>query len=115
MHTKTFDNRQRLSETNLWVESLKLARRGIPVFPCGPDKRPLTPNGFKDASTDPDLVHEWWAEHPDALIGVPTGEKFVVVDVDLQHADCMSSEHFGQLAWQFKRMSGSYKRKLVTA
>ena len=21
--------------------------------------------------------------------------------------DCMSSEHFGQLAWQFKRMSGS--------
>ena len=87
MHTKTFDNRQRLSETNLWVESLKLARRGIPVFPCGPDKRPLTPNGFKDASTDPDLVHEWWAEHPDALIGVPTGEKFVVVDVDLQHED----------------------------
>ena len=67
MHTKTFDNRQRLSETNLWVESLKLARRGIPVFPCGPDKRPLTPNGFKDASTNPDIVHEWWTAHPNAL------------------------------------------------
>jgi hypothetical protein len=24
-----------------------------------------------------------------------------------RHTDCMSSEHFGQLAWQFKRMSGS--------
>jgi hypothetical protein len=25
----------------------------------------------------------------------------------LTHINCMSSEHFGQLAWQFKRMSGS--------
>jgi hypothetical protein len=29
------------------------------------------------------------------------GEKFP------KHIYCMSSEHFGQLAWQFKRMSGS--------
>jgi hypothetical protein len=73
---------------NLWLEALKLARRGIPVFPCkNIDKRPLTPNGFKDATTDPDAVQDWWTEHPDALVGVPSGEKFVVVDVDLQHAD----------------------------
>jgi len=26
---------------------------------------------------------------------------------DREFHDCMSSEHFGQLAWQFKRMSGS--------
>ena len=72
---------------NFWTETLKLAREGIPVFPCGPDKRPLTPNGFKDASTDPDIAHEWWAAHPNALIGVPTGIKFVVIDLDLQHED----------------------------
>ena len=28
---------------------------------------------------------------------------------------CMSSEHFGQLAWQFKRMSGSSGLKVQTA
>jgi hypothetical protein len=73
---------------NLWSEALKLARRGIPVFPCinkpgrDEDKRPLTRGGFKDASTDPDVIHDWWTRHPDALIGVPTGGRFVVVDID---------------------------------
>lgn len=73
--------------SSAWLEALKLARKGIPVFPCGPDKRPLTTRGFKDTSTDPDVVHDWWSRWPDALIGVPTGDKFVVVDVDLQHTD----------------------------
>ena len=29
--------------------------------------------------------------------------------------DCMSSEHFGQLAWQFKRVSGSSGLKVQAA
>jgi hypothetical protein len=70
-----------------WLEALKLTRKGVPVFPCGPDKRPLTPNGFKDASTDGACVHGWWSQWPDALVGVPAGGKFVVVDLDLQHQD----------------------------
>jgi len=74
-----------MSNENLWTEALKLARKGIPVFPCGPDKRPLTPNGFKDASSDAETVHLWWTEHADALIGTPTGVKFCVLDLDLQH------------------------------
>jgi hypothetical protein len=67
--------------------ALKLADRGIGVFPCGADKKPLTNHGFKDATTDPSQVREWWREHPDALVGTPTGDKFVVVDVDLQHPE----------------------------
>ena len=63
-------------------EALALARRGVPVFPCGDNKSPLTPHGFKDASTDPDLITTWWSRWPDALIGVPTGGKFVVLDID---------------------------------
>jgi hypothetical protein len=70
-------------------EALKLAERGISLFPCGADKRPLTQNGFKDSSFDPAQVKEWWRRHPDSLVGVPTGEKFVVVDCDLQHAEAM--------------------------
>src|SRR5262245_59292121 len=74
-------------KSSLWAEALELARRGIPTFPCGPDKRPLTQCGFRDATTSPDVVHAWWTRWPDALIGVPTGIKFVVIDVDLEHDD----------------------------
>jgi Bifunctional DNA primase/polymerase, N-terminal len=74
----------------LWTEALGLARRGISVFPCDPHtKRPFTKNGFKDATADADCVHECWTAHPDALIGVPTGPRFVVIDLDLQHADAV--------------------------
>jgi hypothetical protein len=67
--------------------ALSLARGGVPVFPCGGDKRPYTRNGFKDASANLDIIKRWWSTWPDALIGVPSGEKFVVVDVDLQHRE----------------------------
>jgi bifunctional DNA primase/polymerase-like protein len=70
-----------------WISALKLARRGLRVFPCSADKRPLTINGFKDASADPDIIHSWFTEYPDALIGVPGGDRFVVIDIDLQHLD----------------------------
>jgi hypothetical protein len=42
---------------------------------------------FFDASTDPVLIRRWWTHWPDALIGVPTGEKFCVIDCDLQHTE----------------------------
>src|SRR6185312_6959012 len=36
------------------LAALDLAARGIPVSPCyAANKRPITENGFKDASTDP--------------------------------------------------------------
>ena len=37
------------------TRALDLAKR-VPVFPCDNDKRPFTAHGFKDASTDPDLI-----------------------------------------------------------
>jgi bifunctional DNA primase/polymerase-like protein len=56
----------------------------VPVFPCRADKVPLVKlgPGFKDASTDPDVIRDWWLQWPNALVSVRTGIKFVVLDVD---------------------------------
>lgn len=60
------------------------ARAGFPVFPCGPNKKPLTPHGFKDATADLDAVAAYWQANPRALVGLPTGKTsgLFVVDLD---------------------------------
>jgi hypothetical protein len=65
----------------------RLLSRGVPIFPLGTDKRPLTRRGFKDASSDSAWVSAWWREFPNALVGVPTGKRFAVIDCDLQHVE----------------------------
>lgn len=78
--------------------ALALATRSVPVFPCrnlpgsADDKKPYTLHGFKDASADPAVVAQWWQQWPDALIGVPTGDRFVVLDLDL-------AKHVEALKW----------------
>ena len=83
--------------------ALQYAARGIPVFPlhnpiadgcsCGRacdsnGKHPRTKNGFKDATTDKDVIEGWWSKWPDANIGALTGKEVgrVVLDVDFRHA-----------------------------
>ncbi|MGB9112684.1 MAG: bifunctional DNA primase/polymerase [Acidimicrobiales bacterium] len=63
--------------------ALIYAERGWPVFPCKPQgKTPITEHGLKDASTDPDRIHEWWERTPDANVAIATGVAFDVLDVD---------------------------------
>src|SRR5262245_25870803 len=59
--------------------------RTVPVFPCGSDKKPLTPHGFKDATQDAATIRQWWTRRPNAMIGMPTGEAsgLSVVDLDV--------------------------------
>ena len=47
-------------------------------------KHPRTPNGVKDASTNLDLIGEWWTRWPNANIGIATGaaSNLTVVDLD---------------------------------
>ncbi len=71
--------------SKLHKAALDYAKDGIPVFPVVPNnKRPLSENGFKDATTDPSVINGWWSQYPDANIGIPTGEitSWLVVDVD---------------------------------
>jgi hypothetical protein len=75
--------------------ALALAAAGVPVFPCleadGTDgsnkkaKAPYTPNGFKDASTDLEVVKKWWYTWPNAVPGIPTGAAsgLAVIDCDI--------------------------------
>jgi hypothetical protein len=67
------------------------ANVGIPVFPCllqdegdKKAKAPYTDHGFKDASTNENQIKCWWANHPNASIGIPTGKSsgLVVIDID---------------------------------
>ena len=46
---------------------------------------------------------------------VTKGGKRETEQTETTKRDCMSSEHFGQLAWQFKRMSGSSGLKVQAA
>lgn len=66
--------------------AVEYAGRGVPVFPCAPGaKRPLTPQGFKDATTNTDWITEFWRRNPFANIGMPTGISTMdVLDVDVR-------------------------------
>jgi hypothetical protein len=75
---------------------LELAKR-YPVFPCRRRdetdatgrvqraKSPLTKSGFKDATQDEQQIRRWWSDHPDALVGVPTGSRTSLAVVDYDH------------------------------
>jgi len=80
--------------------ALEYAARGWAVFPvhsinekglctCGkpdcPDlaKHPLTLHGFKDATTNPEIITTWWTKWPWANIGIACGPSgLAVVDID---------------------------------
>lgn len=77
----------------LAAAAVAYARRGLKVLPLLPrGKEPngsLTPHGLKQASSDPDQVAAWWAQSPDANIGLATGEgsRILVLDVDAKDYD----------------------------
>ncbi len=75
--------------------ALKLAGQGLRGLPVqASDKKPYTEHGFHDASRDEAQIRAWWRQYPEALIGVPTGLKFVVLDLDLQHVE--AQEWYGR-------------------
>jgi len=122
-------------EPDLKAEALGYANNGIPVFPlnwpigetcsCGkqdcpsPGKHPLTPHGFKDATTDPELVKDWWTQWPDANIGMPTGaaSQRIAVDIDPRNGgddsmDQLVIEH-GRLPDTAEQMTGGGGRHII--
>ena len=70
--------------------ALRLAERGLRVFPCKPrEKVPATAHGLKDATTDPAMIERWWQQDPQFNIAVATGavSKVFVTDIDSLDAE----------------------------
>jgi hypothetical protein len=94
MSTDTLLNREERSSlptttrTDELVEACeRLTKLGWLVFPAA-NKKPLTPNGFYDASSNMKTIRRWWEQHPDAQVAVRTGATTdtAVIDVDPRHA-----------------------------
>jgi hypothetical protein len=65
---------------------------GYLVFPCAPGtKKPFTPNGFHDATTDRERIEHWWTQQPRANIAIPTSG-LVVIDIDGGNNGWLASE-----------------------
>ena len=65
--------------------ALAYAKRGVPVSPCEPGgKRPLTKNGFWDATVEEREIRAWWGRWPHANVAIPTGQAsgLMVLDAD---------------------------------
>jgi hypothetical protein len=69
--------------SELLEAALAYAASGWRIFPCRPTKAPYTAHGFKDATTNPDKIKDWWRQWPDAMIGARMGiEGVFAVDLD---------------------------------
>jgi putative DNA primase/helicase len=80
-----------MKKSNIFLQyALRYAEQGMQVFPLIPkSKKPLTGDGFKSATTDLDKIMQWWAQWPDANIGIATGKasNLVVLDIDGKYPD----------------------------
>lgn len=79
-------NREESSPNPSLQTALKYAEKGLSVLPLAPgEKVPFAgTNGPHDATTDPEIIRGWFRDHPDANLGIATGEKsgIFVLDID---------------------------------
>ena len=78
--------------------ALSLAAAGLPVFPAGPDKRPLLVGWREKASSKEDQVRKWWDSYPAALPAIVVGRAgLLVIDCDRHPGGKDGIKAFNQL------------------
>ena len=73
------------AKTAQHLAALHYAAEGFAVLPIWPNaKNPLTPNGFKDATTNHQQINEWWTRWPTANVAIHTKD-LLVLDIDVKN------------------------------
>jgi hypothetical protein len=80
---------------------------------------PATANGCKAATTDAEQIRIWWANSPEASIGIATGGGLVVVDLDgadgIAEFDSLLSKNGGEIGEPLVVATGGGGRHLYYA
>ena len=86
------------SKEQLLEAALGYASNNWSVFPCKAGlKTPACTHGFKNATTDPEQIREWWKDNPHN-IGIATeASNLVVVDWDLVDGEPIGETNFKAL------------------
>jgi hypothetical protein len=83
-------------EPNL-TAALNLAASGLPVFPAGPDKRPLLAGWQEKATIEEEQIRRWW-DTPAAVPAIVVGRAgLVVIDCDRHPGGNDGIEAFNRL------------------
>src|SRR6516165_1808678 len=78
--------------------ALNLAAASLPVFPAGPDKRPLLAGWQEKATTEEEQIRKWWDGYPPALPAIVVGRAgLVVIDCDRHPGGNDGIKAFNQL------------------
>lgn len=91
---------------HLLQNALDMASGGYEVGPLT-GKRPLTQHGFKDFTTNPTQIEQWWHEWPNANIGMRITPGHIVIDVDPRNG--------GNKTWQEANRGRAYPQTLKIA
>src|SRR5262249_27070181 len=105
--------------------ALSYSRLGWAVLPVQPKgKAPLgklVPHGFLNATTDSNILQQWWAAEPEANVGIRTGAAsgLLVLDIDPRnggHDSLAKLEgHHGRLPETVEALTGGGGRHLFFA
>src|SRR5262245_25498544 len=78
--------------------ALNLAAAGLPVFPAGPDKRPLVAGWQEKATIEEEQLRKWWDIHPISVPAIVVGRAgLVVIDCDRHPGGKDGVEAFNRL------------------
>lgn len=65
--------------------ALSMAAKGFGVFPCKPNGKEPTCLWQQEATTDPDVICQWFADNPHMNYGIALDDKTFVLDLDCKN------------------------------